>query len=129
MPKSSLTLVQIQTGAQPSSHNKYAFFKRIDALPKGPEWECEILEITGDRKDENGKVLVEEVEFWRRDPVECVKELIGNPAFKKFTKYAPERHYEDEELTVRIYNEMATGDWWWEVQVRAASACILFISD
>jgi len=91
-------------------------------LPKGPEWKCEILEITGDRKDENGNVLVEEVEFWRRNPVECVRELIGNPAFEGFMKYAPERHYEDEELAIRIYDEMATGDWWWEVQVRAASA-------
>ena len=119
--KSPLTLVQIQTGAQPSSHNKYTFFKKIDALPKGPEWVCEVLEITGDKKDEEGKAFVEEVEFWRRDPVECVRELIGNPAFKEFMKYAPERHYEDKELTIHIYNEMATGDWWWEIQVSVFS--------
>jgi hypothetical protein len=87
-------------------------------LPKGPEWLCEILEITGDRKDEDGNTLIEEVELWRRDPVKCVAELIGNPAFKDSMKYAPERHYEDEELTIRIYDEMATGDWWWDVQVR-----------
>lgn len=32
-------------------------------------------------------------------------------------KYTPEKHYEDEELENRVYDEMATGDWWWEVQV------------
>jgi len=36
-------------------------------------------------------------------------------------KYAPEKHYEDEELDNRVYDEMATGDWWWETQV---STCI-----
>ena len=34
-------------------------------------------------------------------------------------RYAPEKHYEDEELENRVYDEMATGDWWWEVQVSA----------
>ena len=34
-------------------------------------------------------------------------------------KYAPEQHYEDGELKNRVYDEMATGDWWWEVQVSA----------
>jgi len=52
--------------------NKHAFFKKIDSLPKGPEWTCEIFEITGDRKDENGDAIVEDVELWRRDPVAVV---------------------------------------------------------
>ena len=97
--------------------NKHAFFKKIDSLPNGPEWKCEIFEITGDRKDENGDAIVEEVELWRRNPVECVRELIGNSAFNNGMKYAPEKHFEDEELNKRVYDEMATGDWWWEVQV------------
>ena len=81
---------------------------------------CETFEITGDREDENGKPVIEEVELWRRDPVECVRELIGNPAFKEGMKYAPEQHYEDEELRNRVYSETATGDWWWEVQASAS---------
>ena len=39
--------------------------------------------------------------------------------FKDEMKYAPEQHYEDEELENRVYSEMATGDWWWEVQASA----------
>ena len=106
--------------------NKHAFFKKIDSLPKGPEWTCEVFEITGDRKDENGNAIVDEVELWRRDPVECVRELIGNPVFEGGMRYVPEKHYEDEDLNNRVYDEMATGDWWWEVQ---ASPCIQIFID
>jgi len=41
-------------------------------------------------------------------------------------KYAPEKHYEDEDLNNRVYDEMATGDWWWEVQASARNQ--IFIS-
>jgi hypothetical protein len=111
-----LNLYQIQSSACPSTGSKHAFFKKIDSPPKGPEWKCEVFEITSDCQDENGKAIVEEVELWRRDPVECVRELIGNPAFAENMRYAPEKHYEDKELETRVYGEMATGDWWWEVQ-------------
>jgi hypothetical protein len=61
--------------------------EKIDALPDVPEWTCEVFEITGDQvdaRDARGeRKLTEEVELWRRDPVECIKELIGNPAFQK----------------------------------------------
>lgn len=60
------------------------------------------------------------VELWHRDPVECVRELLGNPSFKK-QGYVPRRIFkkmsEDGEGTNREYNEMWTADWWWEVQV------------
>ena len=62
-------------------------------------------------------MLEEDLELWRRDPVECVKELIGNPAFKEFMSYVPERVYVDNKGQERIYDEMWTGDWWWETQV------------
>lgn len=61
--------------------------------------------------------MVEKVELWRRDPVECIRELLSNPAFHGNIAYAPERVYEDAEATVRIYDEMWTGDRWWELQV------------
>jgi hypothetical protein len=46
-----------------------------------------------------------------------VKELIGNPAFKDFMSFVPERVYTDKEGKDRIYDEMWTADWWWEMQV------------
>lgn len=52
--------------------------------------------------------MVEEVELWYRDPVECVRELIGNPLFDGKLAYAPEEHYEDRDGTREVRNEMWT---------------------
>lgn len=100
-----------------SFHNKYTFFKKIDQLPTGPEWVCNIVTITGNLVDDNGVPKEENVEVWRRDPVECIKELMGNPAFKDYMSYMPEHVYLDKEGLVQIYDEMWTADWWWNKQV------------
>lgn len=76
-----------------------------------------MISVVGDEVDGNGKFLEEELELWRRDPVACVEDLIQNPVFKNLMKYAPEHVYRDKEGRVRIFEEMWTGDWWWEVQV------------
>jgi hypothetical protein len=69
--------------------------KKIDNLPDVPGWTCEIFEITGDQEDVSDgsgkKMLTDEVELWRRNPVEGIEELIGNPAFQPHMRYAPER--------------------------------------
>jgi hypothetical protein len=100
-----------------SFHNKYTFLKKVDQLPTGPEWVCDIVTITGNVVDDNGVAMEENVELWRRDPVECIKELMGNPAFKDYISYTPEHAYLDKEGDVRIYDEMWTADWWWNKQV------------
>lgn len=71
----------------------------------------------GDRVSEDGKIMHETVELWKRDPVECVKELIGNPSFREVMSYSPERAFVDEAGLNRIFDEMWTGDWWWNTQV------------
>lgn len=76
-----------------------------------------MYEIEGDEEDDKGDARKETVELWRRDPVECVRELIGNPAFHDGMHFAPRREYEDEGGTQRIYDEMWTADWWWDTQV------------
>ena len=43
-----------------------------------------------------GKRMSEDLELWMQDPVECVKELIGNPAFKRLMSFVPEHVYVDE---------------------------------
>jgi hypothetical protein len=68
--------------------------------------------------NEDGDPLpAEKLELWRRNPVDCVKELLGNPALKNHMKYAPERVYEDMEGKTRIFDEMWTANWWWDTQV------------
>ncbi|RPD57369.1 hypothetical protein L227DRAFT_507016 [Lentinus tigrinus ALCF2SS1-6] len=102
---------------QLSFKNKYSFLKKVDSLPcGGSEWVCDQWEVVGDVKDENGKEQVEEIELWRRDPVECIRELIGNPVFKEYLRYAPEKLFVDKEATKRMLDEMWTGDWWWDTQ-------------
>ncbi|KAJ7587465.1 hypothetical protein C8J56DRAFT_1004549 [Mycena floridula] len=113
-----LKLELIKNGAKPSYHNKRAFLRKIDSLELGPGWECETFEVPGDRCDDQGNILSEEIEFWRRDPLECVKELIANPAFKDHIKYAPEKQFMDEECTNQAFSESWTGEWWWEMQER-----------
>ena len=61
--------------------------------------------------------LVETLKLWRRDPVECVRDLIGNPTFRDCISYVPEEVYLDINGTTRVYDEMWSGEWWWKVQV------------
>ncbi|KAF8190584.1 hypothetical protein K438DRAFT_1919507 [Mycena galopus ATCC 62051] len=108
----------INKKAKLSFHNNRAFLNKIDKLPTGPDWSCEITD----------KMMSEELELWMRDPVECIKELMSNPAFKDHMAYAPEKVYsspEGEEKS-RILDEMWTADWWWKIQ---ASLGIIISSD
>lgn len=61
--------------------------------------------------------MTEELELWRRNPVECVKELIGNPTFDGKMTYAPEKVYMEMVGDERILDKMWTGNWWWNTQV------------
>ncbi|KAG2756756.1 hypothetical protein P692DRAFT_20714920 [Suillus brevipes Sb2] len=63
-----------------SFHNNQSFLKKVDELPHGAAWSCK--KIQGNRMDEKGKPLHEDVELWMRNPVECIKDLIRNPLFK-----------------------------------------------
>lgn len=83
----------------------------------GMHWHCDEVKVTGNIVDDNGKVLTERLELWRRNPVECIRELIGNPAFREIMGYAPERVFMDPGGSMRIFHEMWTGDWWWKMQV------------
>ena len=89
----------------------------IGKLPKGLQWHCREITQQGDLQDNEGNVLTETFEVWYRDPVECVRELLGNPTFKEQLAYAPTKLYRDAKGTERHVDEMWTGDWWWKMQV------------
>ncbi|KAJ7760106.1 Zn-finger domain-containing protein [Mycena maculata] len=110
-----------------SFHNNRAFLKKVDQLPTGPEWTCKIVTAAGNRVDENDELMSEDLELWMRDPVECIKELMSNPAFRDHMAYAPERVYGTKEghEESRIFDEMWTAEWWWKIQkLLPAGACI-----
>ncbi|KAG1842554.1 hypothetical protein F4604DRAFT_1884726 [Suillus subluteus] len=94
-----LKLAITKNHTQPSYTSNYTFRKKLDKLPKGPGWMCDIVTSMGDR-----------------DPVECVHELVGNPAFKEYLAYLPEKVYADPEGKTRVYDKMWTDDWWWNMQ-------------
>ncbi|KAK0216895.1 hypothetical protein IW262DRAFT_1507425 [Armillaria fumosa] len=111
-----LKLESIKNNINPSFENKRKLFQTIDRLPTGPSWSCKVFEIRGDLLDEKGNPHIEEVELWKRDPVECVKELIGDARFCEHLWYAPEHVYTNDTGSSQVYSEMAMADWWWNLQ-------------
>ncbi|KAF7293104.1 hypothetical protein MIND_01209800 [Mycena indigotica] len=111
-----LKLDMIKNGAKPSYTSAYTLFQKIDSLPNGPGFVAEFLTITGDLMGDDGKPMTEELEFWHRDALECLEEIMANPAHEKSTHYAPQHVYRDAEGEDREYSEMYTGDTWWELQ-------------
>ncbi|KAM6494747.1 hypothetical protein JOM56_009370 [Amanita muscaria] len=101
---------------KPVFHNMRSLLQIIDSLPHGPEWTCEIMTVAGDEVGDDGRPCVEGLELWKRDPVNCIRDLIGNPTFKENMTYAPYRVYETQDGENRCWDEMATGDWWWNMQ-------------
>jgi len=75
------------------------------------------MSVEGEGLAGDGTLVTETVELWRRDPVECVKELFANPAFKDKIQYKPWKAYTNESRTERVYGEMWMGQWWWNTQV------------
>ncbi|KAJ6606839.1 hypothetical protein B0H10DRAFT_2166969 [Mycena sp. CBHHK59/15] len=106
------------------------FFEKIDSLPGSVKWHCKVLNTTGDlpdlNKDPSGATMASErVELWWQDPVECVAELIGNPAFKEVMRYAPEWLFTEKEGGLEVINEMWTVSWWWEIQKHLPPGCTI----
>lgn len=114
--------IQIRSELRPSFRNKTEFLRAIDQLPSGVDWQCESITLTGDMVDDSEEETppTEDLELWFRDPVECIRELLGNPVFKDCMQYAPERLYTDESGENRVIDECWTGNWWWDVQVSSS---------
>ena len=53
--------------------------------------------------------------FFYRDILDCVRYLLRQIAYRDDLVYAPCREY--DQSGQRIYAEMHTADWWWDVQV------------
>ena len=100
-----------------SFENMHSFLKHVDSLYAGPGWICQTIDVEGDVVSKNGTKKWEMLELWQRDPVECVEELIGNPALRGMMAYVPEHVDADAKGENHIYDEMWTGEWWWETQV------------
>ena len=98
--------------------SKYTFNKQVDQLPNTNAWIYDKVTVTGDQIGEDGEYMSKDLDLWRRNPVECIQELIGNPNFKDCMRYAPEKQYTDKTCHTRMYGEAWTGDLWAKGQVR-----------
>ncbi|KAG1763526.1 hypothetical protein EDD22DRAFT_979343 [Suillus occidentalis] len=99
--------------------------KAIDQLPRGTEWQLKRISVEGNKLTNEQQYETEDLELWMRDPVECIRELMGNPEFDHMVSYAPERVFSDAEGKTRRYDEMWTGDWWWEMQGRLPQGAVV----
>lgn len=49
---------------------------------------------------------------------DVIRFLLGHIPFKDHLSYAPVRRFTTDEPATRVYDEMHTGDWWWDTQLR-----------
>ena len=108
-----------------SFKSKHTFMKAIDSLPRSTEWSLKMVEVEGDILGTDGKPLTEEVELWMHNPLDCIRELMANLSFVDVISYKPQKVFEDEAGQERRFDEMWTGDWWWEIQVSQLKIKIL----
>ncbi|KAG8909475.1 hypothetical protein FRC00_010035, partial [Tulasnella sp. 408] len=115
--------LQEKSSAFSTFNDNRSFLKTIDSLPELGQAKWRHIEITvdGNVTGPNGQPMSETVELWMRDPVECVAELIGNPTFHDAMHYTPIQEMaadndDSDEEPDRFFEEMWSGDWWWQVQ-------------
>jgi len=87
--------------------------KLVDKLPQQPKFTRHEIVIEG-----------ELYELYSCNIVECLKALWGDPDFLPYLVFEPERHYADDDHTVRMVHDMHTGRWWWDTQVRLYSVFV-----
>ncbi|KAI6158605.1 hypothetical protein EDD17DRAFT_1512153 [Pisolithus thermaeus] len=83
----------------------------MDRLRTGPGWACEMIDVEGDIVAEDGTLRHEQLELWR--------------PFWDVMSYVPERAYTDTSGENHIYDEMWTGDWWWDVQTKLPDGAVV----
>ena len=94
------------------------------SLPIVAEWKQTPIPIRSNAQNASGVPTMERVDLWKRNPIKLIKELLQDPEWKDVLQYKPQKLYVDSECSERIYNEMWTGDWWWEMQVGIATSRI-----
>jgi len=82
------------------------------------------IRIAGDDRDHN---------IYFRDIIECVRMIWRNPNLSDKMVFRPQRVFNNSGKESRLYNEMWTGDWWWQIQdqlpIGATVAPLIVASD
>jgi hypothetical protein len=88
----------------------------IDKLPHGPDWQVETIKIAGDND------TFEVVDFWKRNPLDSLKQMLLDKQLGRHMKFVPQRHWTSRERKKRCRGEMWTSDLMWELQVSSVIA-------
>jgi hypothetical protein len=59
----------------------------------------------------------ETVEMYAKNLLEVVRRMLGDPRFKQYMHYVPQRHYADEARKVRLHGQTYAGNFMWRMQV------------
>jgi hypothetical protein len=88
---------------------------RVEQLPSpGAKWSALNVDPESGTPHDN-------VVLYYRDPLEAIETLLALPSLKESMEFLPRRVWETSAREERLYTELFTGDWAWEMQV-----CTLF---
>lgn len=90
--------------------NLREFEQEINRLPRGPSWIRETIIVSGDQDNEI-------LDLWKRDIIEMIRSLLTDARFIPHMRFAPERQYDSNSKQNRVYGEMWSAEWWWQMQV------------
>ena len=93
------------------------FFSHLDIMRKAyVAWRCaQICPTNGIQNPWSNP------SYWKKDSLAVLQEILENTALADKCVWAPVREFnEDGE---RIFTDMHTGDWWWDMQVSVYSHC------
>lgn len=95
----------------PSFKSARSLRDSIELLPDaGPRWkQREVV-------PEHGESM-EQVTLFYKDPVEAVAHILSRPSLAPYLEFVPKKVWTDASKVERVYSEMCTGNWWWDVQV------------
>lgn len=79
-------------------------------LPTGAPWMATKLTIPGGSSKTP-------LTLYYRDAAEVFKSLFGNPAFADGMDFAPQKIWTNGQKLHRVYKELMSGNWAWEMQV------------
>jgi len=85
--------------------SSHTWRNKMRGLVDEPEWQNGTMDFH----------LQRGIKFFYRDVVECIHYLLRQKAFAQDLIFEPSREFDSQGC--RVYTEMHTTDWWWEMQV------------
>ncbi|KIM22688.1 hypothetical protein M408DRAFT_78738, partial [Serendipita vermifera MAFF 305830] len=106
-----LKLKYVSVQARMPSFTSAAMLRdRIELLPDdGPRWKGQ--KVTAEYGDPTAPITL-----FYKDPIEVVAYLLSRPNLASHMKFAPAKVWETSSKKSRVYSDMFTSEWWWDVQ-------------